>query len=263
MSNWTRHPYHLVDESPWPLIAAFSALGITSGLVIWFHQNNSNLLLISLFSLTLICYQWWRDIHREATLIGHHSYLVELGLRSGIILFITSEVFFFLRFFWSFFHRRLASNVEIGRVWPPAGVLPFNTFEVPLINTLILLSSGIRVTWAHHSLIQGLHNNSVKAIWVTIILGAYFTLVQAIEYIEARFTFADSIYGSVFFIATGFHGIHVIIGTVFLSVSLWRITSSALRNKHHFGFEAAAWYWHFVDVVWLFLFITIYWWSGA
>lgn len=211
----------------------------------------------------MICFQWWRDVRRERTYMGQHSFLVELGLRWGIILFITSEVFFFLRFFWSFFHRSLAANVEIGGSWPPIGVSPFNAFEVPLLNTVILLSSGIRVTWAHHALMQGSHRNTKSGLLITIILGVYFTIIQGIEYNEARFRFADSVYGSVFFLATGFHGLHVIIGTLFLIACMWRINGGSISPAHHFGFEAAAWYWHFVDVVWLFLFITIYWWGGA
>ena len=164
-------------------------------------------------------------------------------------MFITSEAFFFLRFFWAFFHRRLAPAVEIGGMWPPLGILPFNDFEVPFLNTLILLSSGVTVTWAHHALISGAHTEAKISLTITITLGVYFTCLQALEYYEASFRIADSIYGSTFFIATGFHGLHVLVGTLFLLVCLVRIILFHFSSTHHFGFEAAAWYWHFVDVV--------------
>ena len=262
MSNFVQHPYHLVDESPWPLISAIFAFGLTSGIAKWFYTNNINLFILSLVILILVRYQWWRDVARERTFQGLHSRLVELGMRWGIVLFIVSEVFFFISFFWAFFHRRLSPNVEVGTLWPPTGIKVFNAFGVPLLNTIILLSSGVRVTWAHHALIEGSHNQAVLSLFVTIFLGVYFTCLQAIEYYEASFSIADSIYGTTFFIATGFHGLHVIVGTLFLTVCYLRILKGRFRINHHFGFEAAAWYWHFVDVVWLFLFIRIYWWGG-
>ena len=261
MSNILRHSCHLVDDSPWPILASLRGLGITSGLVNIFHNNQTQLFGLRILFLILISFQWWRDVTREATLIGDHSSIVELGLRRGIILFIASEVFFFIRFFWAFFHRRLSVNLELGASWPPAGILTFNPFRIPLLNTVILLSSGITVTWAHHSLIRGHHKQIKLSLFLTIILGAYFSLLQAIEYVEARFSFADSVYGSTFFLATGFHGIHVLIGTSFLLVCLIRLQKFNFNHNHHFGFEAAAWYWHFVDVVWLFLYIRIYWWG--
>ena len=165
--------------------------------------------------------------------------------------------------FWAFFHRSLAVNVELGNEWPPTGILAFSPFGVPLLNTVVLLSSGVRVTWAHHSLMCGNHSQTKVSLILTVFLGAYFTVLQGAEYLEASFTFADSVYGSTFFLATGFHGLHVLIGTAFLTVCLKRLQSFNFRHSHHFGFEAAAWYWHFVDVVWLFLFVVIYWWGGA
>jgi len=263
MSNFVRHPFHLVDESPWPLLASVRGIGITSGLLKWFHFNSYGLLILRILILFIISFQWWRDVSREGRLIGCHTKIVELGLRWGIILFILSEVLFFLRFFWAFFHRRLAVNVELGHHWPPAGILRFNAFRVPLLNTVILLSSGVRVTWAHHSLISNNHSQALVSLLITVVLGGYFTVLQGVEYLEASFTFADSIYGSTFFLATGFHGLHVLIGTAFLSVCSYRLITFSFTQTHHFGFEAAAWYWHFVDVVWLFLFIVIYWWGGA
>jgi len=207
-------------------------------------------------------HQWWRDISREGRYQGLHTEIVEIGLRWGIILFITSEVIFFLSFFWAFFHSSLSPNIELGCSWPPMGVDAFDPWKVPLINTIILLSSGVRVTWSHHSLIEGNFSRSKQSLVITIALGIYFTFIQLLEYVEASFSISDSSFGSTFFVATGFHGLHVLVGTLFLLFTLLRITIGVLSRKHHFGFEASAWYWHFVDVVWLFLFVTIYWWGG-
>jgi cytochrome c oxidase subunit 3 len=211
--------------------------------------------------LILVRIKWWRDVSRERSYQGLHTSIVELGLRWGIILFIVSEVFFFLSFFWAFFHRSLSPRVEIGGVWPPLGIQPFNPFSVPLLNTIILLSSGVRVTWSHHRIILNEHQKIIKSLLITVILGLYFTCLQGIEYLEASFRIADSIYGSTFFIATGFHGIHVIIGTIFLLICYLRALVGLFNQDHHMGFEAASWYWHFVDVVWLFLYVSIYWWG--
>ncbi len=263
MSNLINHPFHIVDESPWPILSAIGALGLTSGIVIWFHHLNTHLFFISLLLLVVVSRQWWRDVRREARFQGLHTSIVEKGLRWGIRLFIISEVIFFLSFFWAFFHRSLAPNIELGRVWPPIGIEVFNPFRVPLLNTIILLSSGVRVTWSHHRIMEGNHSQAMVSLAITLILGLYFTLIQGIEYNEASFTIADASYGSTFFVATGFHGLHVIVGSSFLAVSLYRVSMGLFRKNHHFGFEAAAWYWHFVDVVWLFLYIRIYWWGGA
>lgn len=263
MSNFIQHPYHIVDESPWPLYGSIGGLYLTRGIVSWFHLQDITLFYTGLLLLLIVIYQWWRDIRREGAVQGLHSAIVELGLRWGIILFITSEVFFFLRFFWAYFHARLSPNIEVGSVWPPAGIIPFNAFGVPLLNTIILVSSGVRVTWAHHALIIGGYNQTKWGLVVTVALGIYFTILQGLEYYEASFSFADGVYGSTFFIATGFHGLHVIVGTLFLLVCLIRHLKGEFSLNHHFGFEAAAWYWHFVDVVWLFLYLAVYWWGGV
>jgi len=255
------HSFHIVDQSPWPILAAIGAIIITTGLVKWFNAYNFYLILLGILCLIIISYQWWRDISRESTFQGLHTSVVLKGLKWGIILFITSEVLFFFSFFWAFFHRRLSPNFEVGLFWPPTGITPFNPFNVPLLNTLILLSSGVTVTWAHHSLIEGNLSQYINRIILTVILGLYFTALQAYEYLEASFAIADSIYGSTFFVATGFHGLHVLIGTTFLVICLIRGTKLHFSQAHHFGFEAAAWYWHFVDVVWLFLYINVYWWG--
>lgn len=253
------HPFHLVSVSPWPIIISFRLLNNLISIIRWFHKINYIILLS--IPCTLICiYQWWRDVTRESTFQGCHTHSVYLGLRLGIILFIISEIFFFISFFWAYFHSSLAPSIEIGQLWPPLGIKPFNPFDIPLINTIILISSGITVTWTHHSILNKNYPERFKSLSITIILGIYFTLLQLIEYIESPFTISDSVYGSTFFIATGFHGLHVIIGTLFLLTCFYRITLLHFSKFHHFGFEAAAWYWHFVDVVWLFLYISIYWW---
>lgn len=255
------HPFHLVDSRPWPITGSIGAITITSGIVMWFHYNVYWLLILGYLIVLLTMYQWWRDISREATFQGLHTLIVTKGIKWGIFLFILSEVFFFLSFFWGFFHRSLSPNIDIGMLWPPKGIKPFNPIQIPLLNTMILLSSGITITWAHHRLMENNHRQVVQGLFFTIILGIYFSILQAYEYYESPFTIADSIYGSTFFLATGFHGIHVIIGTTFILVCLFRQINFHFSIDHHFGFEAAAWYWHFVDVVWLFLYISIYWWG--
>nr|UFZ13796.1 cytochrome c oxidase subunit III [Anachauliodes laboissierei] len=262
MSTHSNHPFHLVDYSPWPLTGALGAFTTVSGLIMWFHQYSMNLLLLGNLITLLTMYQWWRDIIREGTFQGHHTLIVTTGLRWGMILFIISEVFFFISFFWAFFHSSLSPSIELGAVWPPTGITPFNPLQIPLLNTAILLTSGVTVTWAHHSLMEDNYTQTIQGLFFTVILGLYFTMLQAYEYIEASFTIADAVYGSTFFIATGFHGLHVIIGTTFLLVCLIRQINCHFSSNHHFGFEAAAWYWHFVDVVWLFLYISIYWWGS-
>nr|UJM44110.1 cytochrome c oxidase subunit 3 [Pseudolycoriella hygida] len=263
MMMHSNHPFHLVDFSPWPLTGAIGTFTLVSGLVKWFHLNNNlNLLYLGMLIILLTMYQWWRDISREGTFQGLHSINVINGLKWGMILFIISEIFFFFSFFWSFFHSSLSPSIELGMNWPPKGVIMFNPFQIPLLNTIILLSSGLTVTWAHHSLMQSNYSQTKISLTLTIILGIYFSILQAYEYNESQFSLSDSVYGSTFFLATGFHGLHVLIGTMFLFVCLIRHLNFHFSFKHHFGFEAAAWYWHFVDVVWLFLYISIYWWGS-
>nr|UPX88303.1 cytochrome c oxidase subunit III [Astacus leptodactylus]WRI60329.1 cytochrome c oxidase subunit 3 [Astacus leptodactylus] len=262
MSSHGHHAYHLVDVSPWPLTGSISAMMLTTGLIKWFHQFSADLLYLSFVGVILTMIQWWRDVVREGTYQGIHTQIVMSGLRWGMILFIVSEVLFFFSFFWAFFHSSLSPVVEVGNYWPPTGIQPFNPFGVPLLNTIILLSSGATVTWAHHAILNSNHLEALQSLMLTVVLGLYFTSLQAFEYIEASFSIADSIYGSTFFVATGFHGLHVIIGSSFLSVCLYRLYKCHFSSNHHFGFEAAAWYWHFVDVVWLFLYVFIYWWGS-
>ena len=256
-----RQPFHLVEPRPWPFTSAIGAFLLTTGLTSWFHGHGYTCILLGLTITTLSIYQWWRDVAREGTFLGHHTSYVTKGLRYGILLFILSEVCFFFAFFWAFFHRRLAPTPELGCCWPPVGITTLDPFRVPLLNTAVLLASGVTVTWAHHRLIEGRRSNTIQALVLTIILGAYFTVLQLGEYNEASFAISDRIYGSTFFVATGFHGAHVLIGTRFLLVCLVRTIIWHFSTGHHFGFEAAAWYWHFVDVVWICLYLCIYWWG--
>jgi len=260
----TKHSWHLVDPSPWPLMAALGAFIMTSGGVLYMHNyiDGGNMLSTGVFIILFVMYTWWRDIIREATFEEQHTFPVQRGMRLGMILFIVSEVMFFFAFFWAFFHSSLSPVFNIGGTWPPAAITPIPTLGIPLTNTFLLLSSGATVTWAHHAILVRAKKQSLISLIITVILAILFTALQVLEYFDAPFTISDSVFGSCFFMTTGFHGFHVLIGTIFLTVSLFRIVLNHFTNTHHFGFESAAWYWHFVDVVWLFLFATVYWWGG-
>ncbi len=263
------HPYHLVTPSPWPIIGAVSALALALGFISFMHGASIYWLAPGALGVAYTMISWWTDVVKEAHQ-GFHTRVVSIGLRYGMILFIASEVMFFVAWFWAFFEAALNPDdaIQYARVaftgghWPPKGLEVFDPWHLPLINTLILLTSGTTVTWAHHSLI---HNDRKGLVWglvCTVLLGVCFTSVQVYEYAHAPFSFGGSIYGATFFMATGFHGAHVIIGTIFLAVCLLRAVRGDFTPKQHFGLEAAAWYWHFVDVVWLFLFTFVYVWGN-
>jgi cytochrome c oxidase subunit 3 len=265
MSATKNHDYHLVEPDPWPLIGALSGGLMFGGLVMWMHSNPYGWAvgLLGLAGVLTTMYNWWGNTIREAH-AGDHTPVVQLHLRYGMIMFIASEVMFFLAWFWAFFDASLfPSPVDaVGGVWPPKGIEVLNPWGFPLLNTMILLCSGTTVTWAHHSLIHGDRDGLKKGLLATIGLGLLFTCIQAWEYLHAPFAFKGNIYGATFFMATGFHGFHVIVGTIFLIVCYLRARRGDFTPRQHFGFEAAAWYWHFVDVVWLFLFVSIYIWGG-
>jgi cytochrome c oxidase subunit 3 len=265
MAGAKNHQYHILNPSPWPLLGSISALALFGGLVMWMHDYGAGTWIMGLgfLGVLLTMLLWWGDVIKEAH-SGDHTPIVQLHLRYGMILFIASEVMFFVAWFWAYFNAALfPSGVEsIGGTWPPKGMEVLNPYGWPLFNTLVLLCSGTTVTWAHHSLIHGDREGLKKGLWATIALGILFSCVQAYEYATAPFGFKDNIYTSAFFMATGFHGFHVLVGTIFLIVCLVRTNKGHFTPQQHFGFEAAAWYWHFVDVVWLFLFICIYVWGG-
>ena len=265
MSSSAKHPFHMVNPSPWPAMGGFSALVLAIGAILTFHKApvfGMNLGLWKLapgFVLVLATmYLWWRDVIRESVVEHAHSKETAHGLRMGMVLFISSEVMFFAAFFWAFFHNALGFSTSTLQ-WPPAGIAVLDAWEIPFYNTVILLTSGITVTRAHLFIEQG--NNKLGARWtfITAILGVIFLALQAYEYIHAAFHLTDGVYPSTFYFATGFHGFHVFVGTTFLFVCAFRAQANQFKPDKHIGFQAAAWYWHFVDVVWLFLFTFVYW----
>ena len=262
-----RHYYHIVNPSPWPLISAFSLFNSLTGIILFFNAKSIGIL-ISIFGfiyLVFSVYFWFSDIIREGTFEGKHTLIVQRGLKLGMILFIVSEVMFFFSFFWAYFHFSLSPAIEIGCLWPPYGIQVFNYLHVPLYNTIVLLLSGVCVTWTHNEILKKKIVNKFNAnfsLLLTLILACHFTYWQFIEYLSASFNISDSVYGSIFFMATGFHGFHVIIGTIFLTISWIRLMKFHFMKQQHLGLEMAIWYWHFVDVVWLYLYIAIYVWGS-
>jgi cytochrome c oxidase subunit III len=277
-----QHDYHIIDPSPWPFLGSMGALTMAIGGVAWmqmlkggalhlFGLNLANpwLFFIGLFVVLYTMFAWWSDTVKEAH-EGHHTKVVSIHLRYGMIMFIASEVMFFVAWFWAFFDASIYSGEAIqasrvaytGGVWPPKGIEVLDPLHLPLYNTIILLLSGTTVTWAHHALLHNDRKGLKYGLILTVGLGIIFSAVQAYEYAHAPFAFKDSLYGATFFMATGFHGFHVLIGTIFLAVCLLRALKGHFTPQQHFGFEAAAWYWHFVDVVWLFLFACVYIWAS-
>ncbi len=264
VSSGLKQPYHLVDPSPWPIVGAVAGGLIVLGIIFSAHYGGFGYWVLGLGVLLVLAvmFLWWRDVISESRTPGLHTPIVRLGLRYGMTLFISSEVMFFVAFFWAWFNFALFPEHVAGNtsgVWPPPGTLTFDPFHIPFLNTLILLLSGTTITWAHHSLLEGNRRGLIVGLGLTVLLGLSFTSFQAYEYSSAPFHFVGGgIYPSVFFLATGFHGFHVIVGTCFLIVCFFRARAGQFTPERHFGFEAAAWYWHFVDVVWLFLFVCIY-----
>ena len=264
------HDYHMVEPSPWPFVGSVATLIMAIGGVFWMHHWTPWVFFIGLAGVLYTMYAWWSDVIKESTTTDAHTPVVQMHHRYGMMLFIASEVMFFVAWFWAYFDGffRHADVEQYARLaatsvnWPPTGVELFDPFHLPLFNTLILLTSGTTVTWAHHALLQGDRKGLRWGLVLTVLLGALFSFVQVTEYREAGVAFAENMYGATFFMATGFHGFHVAIGTVFLLICLIRAERGQLTPEKHLGFEFAAWYWHFVDVVWLFLFASIYVWGS-
>lgn len=263
-SAFQGHPFHLVSPSPWPIFTCISLLTLTTSGVSTMHLfSQAGYWLLSAFILLLSSmFFWFRDVVSEGTYLGNHTLAVQRGLNMGVALFIVSEALFFLAIFWAYFHSALSPTVELGAQWPPMGVEAINAFELPLLNTVILLASGVTITYSHHSLIQGNRNGALYGAIFTIILAFVFTGFQGVEYSVSSFTLSDGAFGSCFYFGTGFHGLHVIIGTIFLAVGFWRLLAYHLTENHHLGLESGILYWHFVDVVWLFLFLSVYYWGS-
>lgn len=260
LKQFQAHPFHLVSPSPWPMYTSFCLLNVTNSAVLSMHMFEKiyGLLYISILLVIWSMSLWFRDIISEGTFLGNHTSAVQRGINIGVLLFIVSEALFFMAIFWAFFHSSLKPSIELGGEWPPLGIEAINPFELPLLNTVILLSSGATITYAHHSLINEKRKGALLGSFATIALAIFFTIFQVIEYKVSSFTLSDGIFGSSFFFGTGFHGLHVIIGTIFLSVGLWRLLNYQLTHNHHCGFESAILYWHFVDVVWLILYLSVY-----
>ena len=267
-------PWHLVRPSIWPLLGALAAGLMLAFMVLYMHKDKITFgglsldwggkgALVGFAGVLAVMFFWWRDVIREAFVEKAHSPSVKHGLHYGMALFISSEVMFFVSFFWAYYSAALFPPAILGGIWPPAGIHPPPPFGMPFVMTLILLTSGVTVTWAHHAALANRQCTMVKALILTVILGLSFTLCQAHEYLEADFSLSSGMFGSTFFMATGFHGLHVIIGTIFLTVCWGRAAQGQFSPDSHFGLTAAAWYWHFVDVVWLFLFASIYWYGAA
>jgi cytochrome c oxidase subunit 3 len=288
LNNNTKHPFHMLKTSPWPVNVSFAVFGMLFILVMYFHTAHFEFFLsaVLLFILSFcFIFLWFIDIINETTKKKQHTTFVQSGLRYGFALFILSEIMFFFSFFWAFFHSSLSPTIQIGAVWPPIGITTIPYMTVPLLNTLILLFSGISATLAHHGIrYLGLENKikqtsstisvskyTIKEVSsgiafflvVSIILGIIFSYMQYNEYIDASFTISDSIYGALFYVMTGFHGLHVLIGTILLFILFIRFSFKHFYFRFYFGAEAAIWYWHFVDVVWIFLFLCIYWWGDV
>ena len=263
-SNFISHPFHLVSPSPWPIFTSFSLLTLTTSVVLTMQgfDVSQNFLNISLLVLISSMSFWFRDVISESTYQGFHTLAVQRGLNMGIGLFIVSEALFFLAIFWTFFHSALSPNIEMGAKWPPMGVESINPYELPFLNTVILLSSGFTVTYAHHSIIRGNRSGALYGLVLSVLLAIYFTVLQGVEYTVSSFTISDSTYASCFYFGTGFHGIHVMIGTAFIAVGLWRVLAYHSTDNHHLGLESSLLYWHFVDIVWLLLFLSIYYWGS-
>ena len=262
MAHAKNHDYHILNPSIWPLIGAVSGFVMLFGSVLWMHGITPYIFWMGFVGVLYTMFAWWSEVVAESH-VGDHTPVVRIGLRYGFILFIMSEVMFFVAWFWSFFkHAIYPMNEYVGSDYIPPNIYPVDALHLPLINTLVLLLSGCAVTWAHHALVHnGARRDVAWGLGIGIVLGIAFTGLQAYEYvhlIHEGWQFGGDKFYSNFFMATGFHGLHVIIGTIFLTVCWFRVLKGHFSAEKHIGFEAAAWYWHFVDVVWLFLFFAVY-----
>jgi len=262
--SYPSHPYHLTLESPWPLLTSGAVLSMLSSAALWFNglEYSGTLLSLGIVSTTTAIALWFSDVTTEGSFLGLHTRIVQHCLSMGVSLFIVTEAFFFLSIFWAYFHSSLAPTVELGVQWPPVGITPLSALNVPLLNTMLLVSSGATVTYGHHAIFRGSRSGTLLGVSLTVVLALVFTALQGLEYDVAGFSMPDGAFGSCFFFSTGFHGFHVIVGTIIIAVGLLRTLFYHFTTSHHIGLEAAILYWHFVDVVWLFLYLAIYWWGS-
>jgi len=258
-----KHLFHIVDHSPWPIFAAFSALFMTFGgtMVMHSYSYGTFILKLGLITLILTLYGWFRDVIREGLEEGHHTLIVQGGMKMGMILFIVSEVMFFFSFFWGFFHSALVPSIEIGAMWPPYQLAAIDPWSLPYLNTLLLLTSGVYLTISHEWLLKNDRETTLVTLDIVYLVGIVFILLQGVEYQDAPFSISDGVFGSVFYMATGFHGFHVGMGSIMLIIMRERLSIDHMNYRKHVGFECAAWYWHFVDVVWIGLWLMIYYWG--
>jgi len=257
------HPFHLLTPSIWPLASSLSLgnLALCAGSYFNGAQGGGIGVVLGLVAVGITAYLWWRDVSLEATLNGDHSFEVKRALSHAMSAFISTEILVFFSIFWAYFHSALAPAIELGISWPPIGITKLDATALPLFNTLLLLASGAAVTYGHHALVGGSRAGSLMGLGLTLTLAVWFTAIQGVEYVVSPFTFGDAVYGSAFYLATGTHGFHVVVGTLFLLVGIIRIANYSLTDSHHKGLENSILYWHFVDVVWLFLYGVVYWWG--
>nr|YP_010028679.1 cytochrome c oxidase subunit III [Stomaphis sinisalicis]QOS49066.1 cytochrome c oxidase subunit 3 [Stomaphis sinisalicis] len=255
-------PYFILNLSPWPILMSLNMFNLLMSNIMIMNFKFNSISILNLMLILLISSLWWRDIIRESTFQGNHNFYIMNLIKLSMIMFIISEMFLFISFFWNFLHNSLAPSIELGLNWPPKNILFFNPLLIPLLNTIILLTSSFTITLTHFYLLNNKIKKSILFMNLTILLSIYFLILQFIEYKQAMFTFSDSIFGSSFYMATGFHGLHVIIGTLFLMINYLRMKKFYFSFIHHVSFELSAWYWHFIDIIWLFLYMTFYWWNN-
>jgi len=264
MQKEKRHLFHILEPNYYPIQLSIGIFFFVSGLAFSMHNIDNGIILfyLGIILIILISIFWFLEIFMEATTLGFHTKIVKSGLKKGFILFIASEIMLFFGFFWAFFHSALNPSIELGAIWPPAGLdlIPVKFF--PLFNTLILIISGFSVTWVHRGVAIGSFKESIDGFLITILLGFLFILLQGLEYYEATFNLEDGVYPSIFFMLTGLHGCHVIVGVIFLIVCFISLLFNHYLTSHYLRLVFAIWYWHFVDIVWIILFLTLYCWGS-
>jgi len=264
MNSGRKHLFHIVDPSPWPIITALSAFFMLSGLAFYMHRIafGGYFFFFGIVAVASCMFFWFTDVVKEASFAGYHSLAVRTGIRYGFLLFIISEIMLFFGFFWAFFHSSFCPSILLGAQWPPVGIVVIPVLEFPLFNTALLIISGLSITWAHRGIALGSFREAIDAFIITIFLGFLFVGLQMFEYYEAFFNISDSVYSTTFYTLTGLHGMHVIVGASFITICFIRLLRRHFLTNHYLGFIFAVWYWHFVDAVWILLFLSVYCWGS-